>query len=593
MGDHFKEAYRVCKQSLIAVAIFSGVANLLMLTPAFFMLNVYDKAVGSNSMDTLWVLTALTVFLFLILAAMDALRALVLVKVSGRIDQVLASPVYLKTFQTAATGGSQAATVQALSDLTALRQFITSAGIIALLDAPWLPIYVAVLFAFDSLLGWMGISAAIVFFGIAALNQKLSSVPLEAANAINRKSLAATARNLRNAEVASVMGMVPELHRRWRSEQDAAIDEQATASSLAGIFNAATKTLRMAVQSAAIAAGAYLVLQQEISPGMLIAGSILMGRALQPVEIAVSAWPGFLGAKEQFQRLGALLEVPGPAQQTLQLPPIKGKVEALNCTVAPSGRDTPVLTNISFSVPPGAVCAIIGASGSGKSSLVRGLLDLWPVLRGEFRIDGTKLQNFDQLSLGEQLGYLPQDIELLDGTVASNIARFGEIDSEAVIQAATDAGIHDFVMSLGSGYETQLGSEDGILSPGQRQRIALARSLYRRPKLVVLDEPNSNLDDAGEEALHKAIATLKAAGSTVLIVSHRQGALKLADYILALKAGQVRYFGESSVVLSQMHSDYTSQPVPHAATAPAKATHTSKAVPIPHQIPPSQTTKVT
>ncbi|MAB26888.1 MAG: type I secretion system permease/ATPase [Alteromonadaceae bacterium] len=593
MGDHFKEAYRVCKQSLIAVAIFSGVANLLMLTPAFFMLNVYDKAVGSNSMDTLWVLTALTVFLFLILAAMDALRALVLVKVSGRLDQVLASPVYLKTFQTAATGGSQAATVQALSDLTALRQFITSAGIIALLDAPWLPIYVAVLFAFDSLLGWMGISAAIVFFGIAALNQKLSSVPLEAANAINRKSLAATARNLRNAEVASVMGMVPELHRRWRSEQDAAIDEQATASSLAGIFNAATKTLRMAVQSAAIAAGAYLVLQQEISPGMLIAGSILMGRALQPVEIAVSAWPGFLGAKEQFQRLGALLEVPGPAQQTLQLPPIKGKVEALNCTVAPSGRDTPVLTNISFSVPPGAVCAIIGASGSGKSSLVRGLLDLWPVLRGEFRIDGTKLQNFDQLSLGEQLGYLPQDIELLDGTVASNIARFGEIDSEAVIQAATDAGIHDFVMSLGSGYETQLGSEDGILSPGQRQRIALARSLYRRPKLVVLDEPNSNLDDAGEEALHKAIATLKAAGSTVLIVSHRQGALKLADYILALKAGQVRYFGESSVVLSQMHSDYTSQPVPHAATAPAKATHTSKAVPIPHQIPPSQTTKVT
>ena len=593
MGDHFKEAYRVCKQSLIAVAIFSGVANLLMLTPAFFMLNVYDKAVGSNSMDTLWVLTALTVFLFLILAAMDALRALVLVKVSGRIDQVLASPVYLKTFQTAATGGSQAATVQALSDLTSLRQFITSAGIIALLDAPWLPIYVAVLFAFDSLLGWMGISAAIVFFGIAALNQKLSSVPLEAANAINRKSLAATARNLRNAEVASVMGMVPELHRRWRSEQDAAIDEQATASSLAGIFNAATKTLRMAVQSAAIAAGAYLVLQQEISPGMLIAGSILMGRALQPVEIAVSAWPGFLGAKEQFQRLGALLEVPGPAQQTLQLPPIEGKVEALNCTVAPSGRDTPVLTNISFSVPPGAVCAIIGASGSGKSSLVRGLLDLWPVLRGEFRIDGTKLQNFDQLSLGEQLGYLPQDIELLDGTVASNIARFGEIDSEAVIQAASDAGIHDFVMSLGSGYETQLGSEDGILSPGQRQRIALARSLYQRPKLVILDEPNSNLDDAGEEALHKAIATLKAAGSTVLIVSHRQGALKLADYILALKAGQVRYFGESSVVLDQMHADYISQPVPHAATAPAKATHTSKAVPIPHQILPSQTTKVT
>jgi ATP-binding cassette subfamily C protein EexD len=593
MGDHFIEAYRVCKQSLIAVAIFSGVANLLMLTPAFFMLNVYDKAVGSNSMDTLWVLTALTVFLFLILAAMDALRALVLVKVSGRLDQVLASPVYLKTFQTAATGGSQAATVQALSDLTALRQFITSAGIIALLDAPWLPIYVAVLFAFDSLLGWMGISAAIVFFGIAVLNQKLSSVPLEAANSINRKSLAATARNLRNAEVASVMGMVPELHRRWRSEQDAAIDEQATASSLAAIFNAVTKTLRMAVQSAAIAAGAYLVLQQEISPGMLIAGSILMGRALQPVEIAVSAWPGFIGAKEQFQRLGALLDVAGPAERTLQLPALAGRVEALNCAVAPPGRDTPVLTNVSFSVPPGSVCAIIGASGSGKSSLVRGLLDLWPVLRGEFRIDGTRPQNFDQLSLGEQLGYLPQDIELLDGSVASNIARFGEIDSEAVIQAATDAGIHEFVMSLESGYETQLGSEDGILSPGQRQRIALARSLYRRPKLVVLDEPNSNLDDAGEEALHKAIATLKAAGSTVLIVSHRQGALKLADYILALKEGQVRYFGESSVVLEQMHADYIGQPVRHAATTPGKATHTSKAVPIPHQLTPSKTTKVT
>ena len=233
MGEHFKEAFSVCTV-LIAVAIFSGVANSLMLTPAFFMLNVYDKAVGSNSMDTLWVLSGLTVFLFLILAAMDALRALVLVKVSGRIDQVLASPVYLKTFQTAASGGSQAATVQALSDLTALRQFITSAGIIALLDAPWLPIYVAVLFAFDSLLGWMGIVAALVFFGIASLNQKLSSVPLEAANGYNRKSLAATARNLRNAEAASVMGMVPELHRRWRSEQDQAIDAQGTASSRQG-----------------------------------------------------------------------------------------------------------------------------------------------------------------------------------------------------------------------------------------------------------------------------------------------------------------------------------------------------------------------
>ncbi len=593
MGEHFKEAFFVCKQSLIAVAIFSGVANLLMLTPAFFMLNVYDKAVGSNSMDTLWVLSGLTVFLFLILAAMDALRALVLVKVSGRIDQVLASPVYLKTFQTAATGGSQAATVQALSDLTALRQFITSAGIIALLDAPWLPIYVAVLFAFDSLLGWMGIVAALVFFGIASLNQKLSSVPLEAANGYNRKSLAATARNLRNAEAASVMGMVPELHRRWRSEQDQAIDAQGTASSLAGIFNALTKTLRLAVQSAAIAAGAYLVLQQEISPGMLIAGSILMGRALQPVEIAVSAWPGFIAAKGQFQRLGALLDVPEPAERTLQLPALAGKVEAQNCAVAPPGRDKPVLSNVSFSIPAGSVCAIIGASGSGKSSLVRGLLDLWPVLRGEFRIDGTRPQNFDLQNLGEQLGYLPQDIELLDGSVASNIARFGEIDSEAVIQAATDAGIHDYLMSLEDGYETQLGSEDGILSPGQRQRIALARSIYRRPKLVVLDEPNSNLDDAGERALHSAIATLKAAGSTVLIVSHRQGALKLADYILALKEGQVRYFGESSVVLDQMRADYMGEPAHAAATPPAKVTQTPKAVPIPGQFAPPQRPKST
>jgi len=593
MGEHFKEAFFVCKQSLIAVAIFSGVANLLMLTPAFFMLNVYDKAVGSNSMDTLWVLSGLTVFLFLILAAMDALRALVLVKISGRIDQVLASPVYLKTFQTAATGGSQGATVQALGDLTALRQFITSAGIIAILDAPWLPIYVAVLFAFDSLLGWMGIAATLVFFGIASLNQKLSSGPLEAANGLNRKSLAATARNLRNAEAASVMGMVPELHRRWRSEQDQAIYAQATASSLAGIFNAITKTLRLAVQSAAIAAGAYLVLQQEISPGMLIAGSILMGRALQPVEIAVSAWPGFISAKAQFQRLGALLDVPEPAERTLQLPALTGKVEAQNCAVAPPGRDKPVLTNVSFSIPAGSVCAIIGASGSGKSSLVRGLLDLWPVLRGEFRIDGTRPQNFDPLNLGEQLGYLPQDIELLDGSVASNIARFGEIDSQAVIKAATDAGIHDFLMSLEDGYETQLGSEDGILSPGQRQRIALARSLYRRPKLVVLDEPNSNLDDAGERALHSAIATLKAAGSTVLIVSHRQGALKLADYILALKEGQVRYFGESSVVLEKMRADYIGEPTHAAATPSARATQTPKAVPIPGQLAPPQTPKVT
>ncbi len=577
LNPNFSDALRASKQSLLAVATFSGVANLLMLVPAFFMLNVYDKAVGHNSVETLWALSLITAFLFLVLGSMEWIRSRVLVAISTRMDKILAPAIYRFTFQNAVNVGGQQASIQPLADLMGLRQFLTGAGIFALFDAPWLPVYLAVLFLFHPLLGWMGVLAALTFLALALMNQYRVGKDLATSNQLARIANAETQVNLRNAEVATSMGMVPELQERWQTNQDKLLAFQERASLTAGGFNAITKTLRLAVQSAAIAAGAYLVLLQEISPGMIIAGSILIGRALQPVELAVGAWKGFVEAKEQYERLDQILTLTPPASSKMSLPPLVGNISFKNLAVAPPGEKTATLQGVTAEIPAGSVCMILGPSGSGKSTLMRALLGLWPAVAGEVRLDGAEPNNFDRVELGDQLGYLPQDIELLDGSINSNIARFGAIDSEAVIRAATDAGVHEFILSLPNGYDTEIGKRGGVLSPGQRQRIGLARALYRQPRLVVLDEPNSNLDDVGEAALHQAVMGLKANGSTVLLVSHRKSTLPLADYLLVLVGGRLRQFGKTAEVLeklkgpkSENSSDTTVVPAIRPSTVIAK-----------------------
>ena len=354
------------------------------------------------------------------------------------------------------------------------------------------------------------------------------------------------------------MGMMPALLQQWRDKQDKMLDAHANASHIGASFSAITKTLRLAVQSAAIALGAYLVLRQEISPGMLIAGSILIGRALQPVELAVGAWKGFLIAKQQYDGLKLLLREVPEETVNLELPPISGSVTAVQLAVAPPGEKRATISDITLSIPAGSTTMVLGPSGAGKSTLIRSILGLWPSAVGELRIDGSEAHKFDRAVLGPQVGYLPQDIELLDGSVADNIARFDNYDASDVIEAATNAGVHDFILSLPNGYDTVL---SGGLSPGQRQRLALARALYRYPKLIVLDEPNSNLDDAGEAALADAIGRMKSAGSTVVVVSHRSNIIPLADHILIMRGGRVAEFGPANEVL-QKHAK-TSAPKPH------------------------------
>lgn len=551
-GFDVAQTIALCKRSLVAVAVFSGVANLLMLTPAFFMLNVYDKAMASNSQSTLWMLSILALFLFIVMASMEVLRSKVLVAVSSRIDKALSPTIYQATMQRELKSGVSSANAQALSDITQLRQFLTGPAVFAVFDAPWLPIYLAVLFMFHPLFGWMGTAASVVFFCLALVNQRAAAPRLAEANRLAQANLANSSRALRNLEAVFAMGMQQELQRKWRLRQDAVLQAQESASHIAATFSGIIKTLRIAVQSLAIAAGAYLALEQEISPGMIIAGSILIGRALQPVELAVGAWSSFISSTEQFQRISELLRATPKPQKRMRLPAMDGKVVVSGATVVPPGARQPTLRGITLNCLPGTVTLIMGASGAGKSTFVRALLGLWPVIAGEIRIDGAAPADYDPDEFGSQVGYLPQDIELLDGTVSDNIARFTAFDPADVVLAAKDAGLHEFILSLPSAYDTLLGDGGVRLSPGQSQRVALARAIYKRPKLVVLDEPNSNLDQAGEGALSSAIETLKGIGSTIVIISHRTGLLELSDHLVVMNNGVIADQGVPEEVLVRL-----------------------------------------
>ena len=398
-----KRVLRLCRQSLIAVGLFSFVANLLMLVPAFFMLNVYDKAVGNNSLPTLWALALIAAFLFLILGAMEALRSRVLVAISSRLDQELSPTFYDLIFKSAVLTGPERATTQPLTDLNQLRQFLTSAGVFAVFDAPWLPVYIFILFLFHPLLGWLGVFSALCLFVLALANQSATAKPLADANQAFLSQSTETQRNLRNAEVASSMGMMPALKKLWRNRQDAMLMAQEQASQAAGSFNAVIKTLRLAIQSAAIAAGAFLVLKQEISPGMLIAGSILIGRALQPVETAVGTWRGFLEAKEQYSRLSEWLFATPSAKPKITLPLISGAISVKQAFVAPPGAKKPTIIGMNLELPAGTTLMILGASGAGKSTLVRAMLGLWPTQSGRYALTEWRHSNLIRCNWARRL----------------------------------------------------------------------------------------------------------------------------------------------------------------------------------------------
>jgi len=547
-----REAFLLCRRSLIAVMTFSFFINALMLTPMFYMINVFDKAVSTGSFPTLISLAVIAVFLYLLMGLLEWIRSQVLIHIGCRLDVLLAPRVYELCFESqSGVLNTPVLGSKPLTDLNSLRQFVASPTATAVFDLPWIPLLLLLMFFFHPALAAVAVVCMSLLAVVAILNQRYTTKGLVKANTQAAIISSQTQRNLRNAEVAASMGMMSALSRNWREQQDEMLHTQAGASNVAVGFAALIKVLTIAMQSAAITTGAVLAIQQEITPGVMIGAALLLGKTLQPIQQAVTGWKSFVEAKENYEHLSELLDFFPEKSEKMRLPDILGHVSLRGAYIQPPGGREPVLTDISLDFEQGSTTMILGPSAAGKSSLVRAILGLWSPVKGSVRIDGADASNFHRDELGPQIGYLPQDIELFDGSIAQNIARFGDIDSDLVVQAAIDSGVHEMILGLPDGYDHVVSSK-ATLSPGQRQRIALARAVYGRPKLIVLDEPNSNLDEAGEAALNNAIAQMKELGCTVILVSHRQTALPLIDRLVILGAGRVLDAGKKDDVVARL-----------------------------------------
>ncbi|MDY6891295.1 MAG: type I secretion system permease/ATPase [Pseudomonadota bacterium] len=541
-----------CRSSFFSVGLFSMFINLLMLVPAFYMLQVYGRVVTSGSVSTLVMLTLVMLLLMLTMGGLEWVRSRIMVRVSTKIDALLGHRLYDASFKQALMSGGMQASAQPLNDLTGLRQFLTGNGLFAFFDAPWVPIYIALMFVFHPWFGVVAIISVLILATLAVINEKVTSKMLGEANRENMGATQFTNKNLRNAEVVESMGMLGRIRERWQEKNRKVLALQGIASDRAGILTSVSKTTRLIVQSLVLGLGAYLAVQQEISPGMMIAGSILLGRALAPIDQMIGVWKQFVTARSQYQRLNEILTHVAEEPERMSLPAPKGRVSAENVMVAPPGSRTPVVKGVSFVVEPGEMVGIVGPSAAGKSTLARAILGIWPTLGGKMRLDGADIYNWKREELGPYIGYLPQDIELFEGSISENIARFGEVDSKEVVRAATMAGVHEMILRLPEGYDTVIGATGGVLSGGQRQRIGLARAIYGRPKLIVLDEPNSNLDDQGEAALALALQNLKETGATVFIITHRSSVLSQVQKLMVMKEGVLVMFGPRDQVLAEL-----------------------------------------
>ncbi|KAF1020940.1 MAG: Type I secretion system ATP-binding protein PrsD [Paracidovorax wautersii] len=517
------------------------------------MLQVYDRVLASGNGATLLMLSLIVGGLFVLMGLLEWVRSLLVIRVGERLDEALHGRVYDASFERNLAGG-QAQASQALNDLTQLRQFVTGNALFAFFDAPWFPVYLLVIFLFHPWLGVAALLGAGVLLALAVLNERWSRQPLAQASALQIAANQLASAHLRNAEAIEAMGMLTRLRARWARLHGAFIDRQNLASERAAAVSAATRTVRIALQSAMLGMGALLAIEGQITAGMMIAGSILIGRMLAPIEQVIGVWRQWTAVQLAHGRLDALLAAHPRRAPRLPLPRPQGRVAVEAASLVPPGGAAPTLINVSFTLAPGEVLGVMGASGSGKSSLARLLVGVWPPRVGKVRLDGADLQGWDRSAagntLGDAIGYLPQDVALFGGTVAENIARFGQPDADRVIDAARLAGVHELVLRLPQGYDTVLAEGGTGLSGGQKQRIALARALYGQPALVVLDEPNAHLDQAGEAALAETLRALKQAGATVVLITHRPGILTATDRLLVLQAGQVHKLGPTAEVLA-------------------------------------------
>ncbi len=565
---------RAAQPTVRSVVFFSLFINLLMLVSPLYMLQVYDRVLSSRSIGTLVAITVISGVLLVVAGLLEMLRTRVLVRAGIMFDDKIAEPVFdaIHRGMLRKQGGGLS---QALRDVDTLREFLTGSGLLSFCDAPWFPAFVFLAFLLHPWYGWIAVVGSLVILSLTLVNEILTRRDLtEATNAgIAAGQHAAT--TFRNIEVLQAMGMLGALRSIWSGIHLRQIGWQARASDRAGTLIACTKFFRMFLQIIILGTGAFLVIQREISPGGIIAGSIIIGRALQPMELAVGNWKGFVAARGAYRRVRELFELAGVAASRMSLPRPEGKISVENVYAGAPGQNRPILSGMTFALEAGETLCIVGPSGAGKTTLARVLVGIWPIASGALRLDGYDLSQWDSQELGQYIGYLPQDVELFSGTVSENISRFRDgADPKEIVAASMLAGCHEVIQHLADGYNTQIGEGGQALSGGQRQRVALARALYGNPSLVVLDEPNSNLDAAGEEALTGAIRALKERGTTVVLITHKINILATASKILVMVAGTVQDYGSRDKILGKLAALHA-VPTPGQAVAPLSGDDTA------------------
>jgi ATP-binding cassette subfamily C protein len=549
--SELRSALGSCRNAFLGIAGFSGLINLLMLTSSLFMLEVYDRVLPSRSVPTLVGLSVLAAILFTFQALLEITRGRLLVRIGSRLEGRLSPRVYDAVVRMRSKQGSDGQ--QPVRDLDTIRSFLSSAGPNALFDLPWVPLYLAICFAFHTMIGVTALGGAVVLMSLTVLTELLSRRPIKAAttHAAARNRFAEASR--RNAEVIMAMGISERLLARWLDLGRDYVAQQRRASDVTGGLGSTGRALRTALQSTVLGVGAYLVIEQEATAGIIIASSILTGRALAPIDLAIANWKGFVSARQGWRRLDELFAAMPVSATRLELPAPTQALALDALSVTPPGAKSLVVHDVQFTLQAGNALGIIGPSASGKSSLVRAIVGVWPTIRGCVRLDRATIDQWTPAARGRHIGYLPQDVELLEGSIAQNIARFDpDAPAAAVIAAAKAAGVHDLIVSMPAGYETEMGERGMALSAGQQQRIALARALYGDPFLIVLDEPNSNLDAEGEDALTKAILAVRARGGIVIIVAHRPSALAAVDHVLVMARGSQQAFGPKDEVLARL-----------------------------------------
>ena len=540
---------RRCRGGLVAVVFFSMCINVLMLTAPLYMLQVFDRVLNSRSEETLLFLTLIAVAAFVTLGAVEAVRHQMLSRIGGWIDGQISGELLLNAMRIN-PGAERPASVQSLRDLATVRGFISGPAVFPILDAPWLPIFVVVIFMLHPVLGWLTIGGTVALLVLAIINEFATSRPLRMSNAAAQHSLGQAEAAVRNADVVQAMGMAPNLLRRWNQQNGTTLSLLESAHARGGVIKSLSRFLRMSLQIAILGAGAWLVLAETMTPGAMIAGSILFARALAPVDQAIGSWRSATSAKAAYGRIVQELRENPPREAAMKLPPPEGKLQVSSLTYFHPNANEPILHGLAFDLAPGESLGVIGPTAVGKTTLARMLVGNLRPRAGHVRLDGADVADWDPDEVGPHIGYLPQDIELFGGTVRENIARMSEGDPDAIVAAAMAADVHDMVLHLPAGYETEIGANGMALSGGQRQRIALARALYGDPRLVVLDEPNANLDQPGEQALANVIGRLKERGATSILITHRMWILRRVDKILVLSA-EGCMFGPRDEVLAK------------------------------------------